>query len=94
MPLFHSSYDAGHAIGAAFDFIPHKRVEHVSPSPSGKKPSEVVAQIGDHFLIRTWRGTFYDKAPAPHGWRFLGNRLTDEEAREKWRDRLRSEGVI
>ena len=74
------------------DFVPHLKHDHPKPEPK-HAPSEVVARCGDHSLIHTFRDSWFDRAPH-HGWTYLGRNLTEQEARKRWRDKLRREGVM
>lgn len=86
--------DSGKSAGIFFfDNIPHKRDENPKPAkPSGRKPAEVIAVANGHQLVKTWQGSYYDKAPTPHGWRYLGKYPNDRDAVCRWRGLLRSEG--
>ena len=75
------------------DHHPHKKHDKPAAKPA-VKASEVVARCGDHSLVRTMSGTWYDRAPAPHGSYMLGTRLTEQEARRRWRDKLKREGAM
>lgn len=74
------------------DFVPHLKHDHPKQEPK-HKPSEVIARCGDHSLLHTFRDSWFDAAPN-HGWYFLGRNLTEQDARKRWRDKLKREGVL
>lgn len=76
------------------DNVPHKAHESADPWKSAyRQPSKVIKKVGDHQLIRTMSGCWYDSAPM-HGWSLIGERMKPSEAIAKWEKRLRMLGVV
>ena len=71
----------------------HKKHDRPSPKPSGVKPSEKIATIGDHTLIHTFRDSWFDTHPK-HGWSYLGRGISDDDAMKRWHDKLKREGAM
>lgn len=55
--------------------------------------SRRIAVLGVHECHIDRRGDFYDKAPTPHGWRYIGKSRSDEDAYNRWKNYLDSIGV-
>lgn len=51
------------------------------------------AMDGLNEIIADNRANKFDRAPH-HGWTYLGRNLTEQEARKRWRDKLKREGVM
>lgn len=87
---------AGGGVPTVFfgDNVAHKKHEKGDPWKSAyRMPSKVIRVEGDHKLIRTMSGNWYDSAPV-HGWSLLGSNLKLSVALDMWYKRLRIMGVV